>query len=247
NIHKGGTCQMSIKNLTTIEGNIIAVLVKYGSKTYYDLYTKDYDLHGKKERIGSRGAVNQALKRLLEKGLIEIREKEKFKTGLEKKYYRLTFLGLHYAIVLGFVEPKEAINIMKRDKIRIPTFTYDFKERMKASCNIPFLGFLAKAVIDKLTPEILFKIEETVIKEASEEFFSKLIQSVELDAVKDAEEYAKLVFTYAYLIFIEDFFTQKYRFEEKDELKEIYETLMPDIKTVLTKELDKLLSILRER
>jgi len=98
-----------------------------------------------------------------------------------------------------------------------------------------------------LTPEVWFKIEEAVIKEASEEFFSKLIQSVELDAVKDTEEYAKIVFTHAYLIFIGDIFTQKYRFEEKDGLKEIYETLMPDIKTVLMKELGKLLSILRKR
>ncbi|MEM2293923.1 MAG: hypothetical protein QW294_05035 [Candidatus Bathyarchaeia archaeon] len=238
---------MSIKKLTPVEKKIITVLAKEGSKTYYDLYTKEYDLYGKKERAGSRGAVNQALKRLLEKGLIEIKEKGKFRANIEKKYYRLTFLGLHYSIVLGFVEPKEAINIIKRDEIRIPTFTYDFKEKMKVSCNIPFLGSLVKAVIDRLTPEVWFKIEETVIKEASEEFFSKLIQSVELDAVKDAEEYAKIVFTHAYLIFIEDFFTQKYRFEEKDELKEIYETLMPDIKTVLTKELDKLLSILRKR
>lgn len=232
---------MDIKNSTPIEKKIITVLAKEGLKTYYDLYTKD------REKIGSRGAVNQALKRLLEKGLIEIKKKEKFPTGLEKKYYGLTFLGLHYSMILGNIEPKEAIRVMERDNIRIPTFTYDFKEKMKVSCNIPFLGSLAKAIIDKLTPEVLFKIEEIVIKEANEEFFSKLIQSVELDAIKDAEEYAKAVFTYAYLIFLEDIFTQKYRFEEKDKLKEIYESLMPDIKTVLTKELDKLLSILRKR
>ena len=230
---------MDIKNLTRIEKEIISVLARKGLKTYYDLYTKD------RENIGSRGAVNQALKRLLKKGLIEIKKKEKFPTGLEKKYYGLTFLGLHYSIVLGAIKIKEAVHVMKRDNIRIPTFTYDFKEKMKDSCNVPFLGSLAKAVIDQLTPEVLFKIEEAVIKEASEEFFSKLIQ-IDLNSVKNMEEYAKAVFTNAYLIFLDDFFTRKYRFEEKDELKGIYEEMEPKVITALSKELEKIHSLLRE-
>ena len=240
NIPKKENQKMNIKNLTYIEKQIISVLARKGPKTYYDLYTEN------RENVGSRGAVNQALKRLLKKGLIEVKRKEKFPTGLEKKFYGLTFLGLHYSLILGAIELKEAKIVMEKNNIHVPTFTYDFNEKMKASWDIPILGPTLEVVTKKLTPEILFKIEEIVIKEANEEFFSKLIK-IDLSTIKGSEEYAKIIFVTAYWIFLNDLITRRYQFEETDALKNIYKEIAPDIISAFLKETEKTRSILKKR
>lgn len=76
--------------VTEIEKNILAAIAGKGLRTYSDLYKRD--------KAGSRGAVQKALKRLLNKKLIEIKKSKKLPSGVEQKWYDLNMSGLVIAL-----------------------------------------------------------------------------------------------------------------------------------------------------
>jgi len=109
-----------LAELTPVEEKIIEILARRGLRTYYELYEK--------ENAGSKGAVSQALNRLIKKELIEIMKREPFRRGIEKKYYGLTLKGVLYAIFMDFVKPEKLYDVITKNETKILPYE-ELKER----------------------------------------------------------------------------------------------------------------------
>ena len=235
-----GTLGVDITELTPVEKAILKILACKGPKTYYELYAR--------EGAGSRGAVNQALKRLAKKRLIEIKRKEPSRSGLEKKYYGLTFLGLHIVIVLGFIKPEQGYQIMARDNIQIPKYRINMGELIEKIVE-EFPSPIAYAIVKplkKLSPNILFNVTEEVAKTYPKDFFSCISRIIDLRKIKDMKEYVGYVTLVASSLLTTGFWSHKYDLSDSKELEKLASKIWKAYPPAFRKKLKELYRIVHE-
>jgi len=180
---------MELDKLTEKEKETILVLTK-GLKTQYDLgYGKN--------RIMAKSTASEIVNHLKELRIIEVKDEDVFR-GRPRKFYGLTFLGLHLALTMDFVSPKEAYSIFKQHKIRLPPFTEEFraKEQKRLELEVPLIKEVAVSYDD------IENVLRELIRIFPVLFFSHLRRHFNLHSCKSFDKYLGLFYTFSLILFV---------------------------------------------